>query len=317
MLPLEGTFDLGLSALLDCLSTANELAATDPSTASLSFRVRIAGVRKRVRTAQGLSVPLEPLPRKRPDIALVPALGCKTPQTVLAALDRADVKEAGALLCRWSERGTTIAAACTGTFVLACSGLLDGGRATTTWWLSSVFRERFPKIELDESQMVLKSGSTVTAGAALAHLDLALWLVRQRSPALAEIVARYLMIDSRPSAISYAIPDHVAHQDELIATFERWVRDRLDTAFSLPEAAKAVGTSERTLSRRMQRVLGRSPLSYVQDLRVERALHLLRTTEDSVDDIASHVGYSDGVTLRTLLRKKTGRGIRAIRAYAR
>jgi transcriptional regulator GlxA family with amidase domain len=63
----------------------------------------------------------------------------------------------------------------------------------------------------------------------------------------------------------------------------------------------------------MQRVLGKSPVAYVQDLRVERAVHLLRTSDASVDEIAAEVGYSDAVTLRTLLRKKTGRGVRDLR----
>jgi transcriptional regulator GlxA family with amidase domain len=75
-----------------------------------------------------------------------------------------------------------------------------------------------------------------------------------------------------------------------------------------------VGTSQRTLARRLALVLGKSPLSYVQDLRVERATHLLQTSEASVDEIAAEVGYADGVTLRTLLRRKTGRGVRELRA---
>jgi transcriptional regulator GlxA family with amidase domain len=75
-----------------------------------------------------------------------------------------------------------------------------------------------------------------------------------------------------------------------------------------------VGASERTLERRVRAVLGKTPLSYVQDLRVEMAVHRLRTTSESVEEVASVVGYADGVTLRTLLRKKTGRGIRELRA---
>jgi transcriptional regulator GlxA family with amidase domain len=68
------------------------------------------------------------------------------------------------------------------------------------------------------------------------------------------------------------------------------------------------------LARRLQGVLGKSPLSYFQDLRVERAVHLLRTSTESVDQIAAHIGYADGVTLRALLRRKLGRGVRELRA---
>jgi transcriptional regulator GlxA family with amidase domain len=126
-------------------------------------------------------------------------------------------------------------------------------------------------------------------------------------------VARYLMIDERPSQAAYVITDHLAHADPMIERFERWGRANLGQGFSLAAAAQAVGTSERTLARRLQRVLGKTPLSYFQDLRVERAVHLLKTGRASVDAIASEVGYVDGVTLRTLLRKKLGRGIRELR----
>ncbi len=152
----------------------------------------------------------------------------------------------------------------------------------------------------------------VTAGAALAHLDLALWLVRQRSPTVAEATARYLVFDSRTSQSTYVMPDQLAHQDPLVTRFEHWARGHL-ADFDLHAAARHVGTSERTLERRLQAVLGRTPVSYLQDLRVEAAVHRLRTTKQTVDEIAGAVGYQDAVTLRTLLRRKTGRGVRELR----
>ena len=91
------------------------------------------------------------------------------------------------------------------------------------------------------------------------------------------------------------------------------MRSRLSDGFSLDEAADAVGASKRTLARRMQTVLGKTPLSYFQDLRIERTVHLLKTTDASIDEIAGQVGYADGVTLRTLLRRRLGRGIKEIR----
>ena len=95
--------------------------------------------------------------------------------------------------------------------------------------------------------------------------------------------------------------------------FESWARTRLSHRFSLAAAAKAVGSSKRTLARRMESVLGKSPLSYVQALRVERAVYLLKTTQATVDEVALRVGYSDGSILRVLLRRELGVGIREIR----
>lgn len=313
VLVLDGVFDIGLSAILDTLATANDLAA-DGGRGAPRFRVERVGVRRAVRTQQGLAVPVAPVGRGRPaELVIVPALGCKTPETLSAALGRRDVADAGAWLRQQSAAGAHVSAACTATFVLAQSGLLDGRAATTTWWLAPLFRERFPRVELDESRMIVESGRFATAGAALAHLDLALWLVRRRSPALAALTARYLIVDSRSSQANYAIIDHLAHADPIVERFEKWARRHLVDRFSLDEAARAVGASQRTLARRLHRVLGKTPLEYVQDLRVERAVHLLQTSGGSIDEIAAAVGYGDGVTLRSLLRRKTGRGVRELR----
>ena len=314
VLALNEVFDTGLTTLLDTFGTANDLAES-AGTPSTRFDVTVVGVRSRVHTSHGLLVPIRSATRlARPDVVLVPALGVKMPETVRLALERRDVKDAQALLRRWSGSGTLVGAACTGTFVLAGTSLLNGHSATTSWWLAPFFRERYPHVVLDDSRMLVSSSSFVTAGAALAHLDLALWLVRRKSPALAALTARYLVVEPRPSQAAFAIPDHLAHSDPLVERFERWARRQLSEGFSLSEAARAVVTSERTLARRLQSVLGKSPLAYVQDLRVERAVHLLQTSSASIDQIATQVGYADGVTLRTLIRRKIGRGVRELRA---
>jgi len=314
VLVLNDVFDTGLSTLLDTFSTANDLAesAGAPST---RFDVTVVGVRSRVRTSQGLSVPIGPATRlARPEVVLVPAIGAKMPDALRMTLERHDITDAQKLLRHWSGSGTLVGAACTGTFVLAGTLLLNGQKATTSWWLAPFFRERYPHVVLDDSRMVVSSSRFVTAGAALAHMDLALWLVRRRSPALAALTARYMVVDPRPSQAAFAIPDHLAHSDPLVERFERWARRQLAEGFSLSKAARAVVTSERTLGRRLQSVLGKSPLAYVQDLRVERAVHLLQTSDASIDQIAAQVGYADGVTLRALIRRKIGRGVRELRA---
>jgi transcriptional regulator GlxA family with amidase domain len=316
ILTLDGVFDLGLSAVLDVLQTANELIEMAGLTVS-RFEPRIVAVRKVVKTSQGLAVPVRPVGGRAPDVVFVPALGFKMPGPLEAALSRPDVRVAAEVLQRWSRQGALVAAACIGTFVLAESGLLDGHRSTTTWWLAPLFRKRYPGVLLDESNMIVKSGRFVTAGAAVAHLDLALWLVRSVSPQLAALTAKYLILDSRPSQSAYVLADHLVHDDPIVQRFESWARARLTRGFSLDEAAKAAGASKRTLARHMQDVLGKSPLSYFQSLRVERAVHLLRTGNASVEEIASRVGYADGATLRTLLRRELNAGVKEIRKSAR
>ena len=315
VLALNGVFDLGLSAVLDAFQTANELAEMSGVTGE-RFEVRIVGVLKSIKTSQGLTVPLHPIAFKSPDCIVLPAIGVKMPEPLEAALARPEVGDAAGLLRQWARKGAMMTAACVGTFIMAESGLLDQQRATTTWWLAPLFRRRYPQVSLDESNMIVRSGRVVTAGAALSHIDLALWIIRGVSPQLASLTAKYLIVDSRPSQSAYALTDHLVHSDPLVQRFEDWARARLKHGFSLDDAAKAVGSSKRTLARHMQAVLGTSPLSYFQSLRVERAVHLLKTGTASVDEVAVRVGYADGTTLRNLLRRRLKLGIKEIKRIA-
>jgi transcriptional regulator GlxA family with amidase domain len=191
---------------------------------------------------------------------VVPAPNARQPAGLIETLGRRDVRKAMACLRTWKAEGAGIAAACIGTFVLAEAGLLDEGEATTSWSLAPFFRQRYPAIKLDDSRMIVVSHGVVTAGAMMGHLDLALWLVRQASPELAALVARFVLIDKRSSQAEYIIPDHLA--------------------------------------------------------RIERAQHLVSMGHD-LESIASEVGYADSATLRALLRRKLGRGVREIRADMR
>ena len=312
VLVLDYVFDLGLSAVLDVFNTANELIGIS-ELAVPKFEARIVGIRRSVKTAHGLNVPVRAIGGRAPDVVVLPAIGFKMPEALEAALSRPDIRDAADALKRWSRLGSTMTAACIGTFVLAEAGLLDGRRATTTWWLAPLFRKRYPDVLLDESNMIVKSDRVVTAGAALSHMDLALWLVRSVSPQLASLTAKYLIVDTRASQSAYALADHLIHDDPVVRRFEEWARSRLSRGFSLDEAAKAVGASKRTLARHLESVLGKTPLSYFQSLRVERAVHLLKTGSASVDEIAARVGYADGATLRLLLRRRLNVGIKELR----
>ena len=317
ILALEGFWDTGLTVTLDALKLADAFSASQMSGA-LRFDVSVVGVRKRVRSGQGFPISVKAItPDLKPDWVILPALNTGRPEQLIVALKRRDVGQATEHLRKWHAAGTRIAAACIGTFVLAEAGLLDQREATTTWWLAPLFRQRYPNVLLDESRMLVPSDLGITAGAAMGHLDLALWLIRQASPELASLVSRYLLADLRSLQAAFIIPNHLAQADPLIQRFERWARDHLKEGFSLQQAADALATSARTLQRRCEAVLGKSPLSYFQDLRVERAQGLLRGTGLDIDAIAAEVGYVDGATLRTLLRERLGRGVRELRADLR
>lgn len=315
LLALDGVFDTGLTVLMDTFAMANELSAMQGEGAP--FEVRVTGIRPEIRTGLGLRLAVEPALTVggsgwTPDWVVVPAPGVRDPAGLVAMLGRDDARAAADRLRHWYAEGVDVAGACIGTFLVAESGLLDGHDATTTWSLAPLFRQRYPKVRLDDSRMIAVSGRLVTAGAAMGHLDLALWLMRRQSPELAALVARFMLIDRRPSQAKYVIPDFLAHADPLVERFERWARDHLSQGFSLEAATKALAVTPRTLQRRTEAVLGKSPLAFVRDLRVQRAEHLIALGHD-LAHVAAEVGYADASTLRHLLRRRLGRGVRELR----
>jgi transcriptional regulator GlxA family with amidase domain len=308
----DGVFDSGLAAILDVLENANAMGEeiSEPP----SWNVTTVGTRPAVRTGAGHLVDAEPIAlAAKADLLIVPARAARRPAEVLDFVGGGESLSVRDLIAGARGRGTAIASACAGTFLLAEAGILDGQRATTTWWLAPAFRTRYPGVAVDQSQMVVNSDGITTAGAAFGHVDLALAIVRASSPALADLVARYLVIDERPSQSAYILPSALAQSDPTVAAFERWARERLAELISIPDAAKSIGVSERTLQRSVQRTLGTSPIRFVQDLRVERATHLLRTTDLSLETISRKVGYEHPNTLRVLLRERTGKTTASLR----
>lgn len=312
VLAVDGCFDSGLSAVVDILATANALRQDVPASPT-PFTVTIVGLKKQVRTGNGFTVTTVPVKQmeRLPELLIMPALGVKTPEAIIDT-----VRGHGALdLIRDSHaNGTELAGACTGTFFLAESGVLDGRLATTSWWLGPAFRSQYPAVLLDETRTIAHDARITTAGAAFAHIDLALSIVQQHSPSLADLTARYLLIGDRPSQAAFAMPALLARADPTMAEFERWVRERLSEPLRISDAARDLGISERTLQRTTASVVGMSPLHFIHQVRLDEATFLLRDTSMSMGAIAAAVGYRDAGTLRALVRKRRHSTLRALRS---
>jgi transcriptional regulator GlxA family with amidase domain len=131
--------------------------------------------------------------------------------------------------------------------------------------------------------------------------------------ALADELASRLVVDQRASQAAFLIPSHLAAKDDTVAALESFVRTRVDQPHTLDSLAQWCGVSPRTLARRTGTAVGLSPMQLVQRVRLRCAIHLLRTTDRSVQDVSSAVGLSDPATLHRLVKRHTGRSPGALR----
>jgi transcriptional regulator GlxA family with amidase domain len=316
VLLLPGAHATSAAATLDVLSAAQAMArragGQEPRWLVVSPR---GGA---VALSNSMSVRTEPLPQRLPPgqpTWIVPGLGMTGPRQADEMLSSPAARAAVAMLQRAAKRGSTVAASCSGVLVLAEAGLLDGRRATISWWLASLLRRRAPQCQVDEMRMVIEDGPVVTAGAALAQVDLMLWLLRRRfGQALGEAVARVLLIDGRERQSPYIDPAVVNAGHELLARIEQQVRATLPDPPSVQALAAALAMSPRTLARQVRAASGRSPLALIQSVRLASARALLETSGLSVEEVAHRVGYGDATALRRLMKKSYGATPRQVRA---
>jgi transcriptional regulator GlxA family with amidase domain len=248
------------------------------------------------------------------DVLVLPGLGMATAPEIAAALERPDIVRGVELVARAAAKGALVAASCSATFVLAASRVLDGRRATTTWWLGPTFAQRFPRVTLRSDRMVVESGGVFTAGSAFAHADLMLAILAYTlSPSVAHTVAKYLVLDERASQTRYMVLSHLGSSDPVIRKLESFVASNIERQITIHEMARATVTSPRTLARKVAKGLGITPQRFAHRLRVAQAVHLLETTQLSVDHVAALVGYADPAAFRRMFRRETGETPRARR----
>lgn len=307
VLALDGVMDSSLALTLDTIETANRAARARGQATRFSTTLFHPG-RRRIRTGMGATFAVRPEIRiGQYDALVVPGLGLSTAEEIELFFAARSNRRVVDWLRKVGRRCPLIGASCSAVFLLAEAGILANRTATTTWWLSSVFRTRYPDIELDESRMLVETEGVLCAGAALAQIDLMLHLIaRAASPELSRDVSRFLAIEARPSQARYMMLSAVAGLGREVRAIERWIRENLSRSFSMTEMARALGMSTRTLDRRVRRATGKGPSHFVQRLRLEQATHLIETSDLALSEIADRVGYRDATTLRRLLQRHLG-----------
>jgi transcriptional regulator GlxA family with amidase domain len=207
------------------------------------------------------------------------------------------------------RKNTMVCAQCTGSFLLAETGLLDGKMATTNWHFVRSFKRRYPKVRLEPERVLTEDSGLFCSGAATASLNLALRLIEIfGTETLASVCAKALLVDpNRESQSPYVIYDFQKnHNDMEILKAQAWMETNYSGDVGIDSIANRVGISPRHFKRRFKRATGESPLSYLQQLRVEEAKKRLEKTRDTVNEITWGIGYEDSSTFRRLFKKFTG-----------
>jgi AraC family transcriptional activator FtrA len=199
------------------------------------------------------------------------------------------------------ERGARVAAICSGAFVLAAAGLLDGRRATTHWMHAAELARRYPEVRVDASVLYVEEGGVFTSAGTAAGLDLCLELVRRdHGGAVANALARRMVIPPhRDGGQAQYVEAPIGDDgDAGLAELLEWVLRRLDQPLTLAGLAEAAHVSPRTLARRFSAGVGMSPLQWILKQRVRRAQELLESTDRSVDQVAERAGFGTAANLR-------------------
>lgn len=205
--------------------------------------------------------------------------------------------------------GAHIATICSGAFVLAETGLLNGKTATTHWVFADQFKRRYPQIELKVERMITDEGDLFCSGGYGAAIDLSLYLVEKYCGHEVALQSSKSMIYdiNRTSQAPYAVLQYRKnHGDERVLRVQEWIEKNFDRNFSYDDLASKSGMSRRTLERRFKSATGETPLAYQQGIRVEAAKRLLEEGIDSFDTITYRVGYEDHSTFRKIFSRQTG-----------
>ncbi len=207
------------------------------------------------------------------------------------------------------DRGSHIATICSGAFVLAETGLLDGRTATTHWGFAEQFEKRYPQIELKLERLITDEGTLFCSGGYNAGIDLSLYLVEKYCGHEVALQSSKSMISDigRTTQAPYCMYQfRKDHSDDQILPIQEWIEKHFDQNFNYDRLARNNGMSRRTMERRFKNATGETPLTYQQSIRVEVAKRLLENETRSFDEITYQVGYEDSSTFRKIFSKQTG-----------
>jgi transcriptional regulator GlxA family with amidase domain len=220
------------------------------------------------------------------------------------------------------RRGARLLSVCSGAFVLAAAGLLDGRRATTHWMYAAELARRYPQVDVDPRVLYVDEGDILTSAGTAAGIDLMLHVVRQDHGAeVANAVARRMVVPphrdgGQAQFVDVPVPAGPGNGDTLADILD-WMAENLDQTLTVEELAHKAAMSPRTFARRFRAATGTTPRQWLLSQRVMLAQRLLETTDESVEHIASLCGFGSAASLRAHFQREVATSPLAYRSAFR
>ncbi|WP_118952871.1 GlxA family transcriptional regulator [Taibaiella helva] len=292
-----------IGGAFDILSKANDYWKSQGNASRLELSV--AGFVRELRSHNGYLaiLPTDITAIKRADMVMIPALLGDYERTI----------EKNAALIEWIRKrykaGAEIASMCSGAFLLAATGLLDGQSCSVHWNRLELFQQLFPQVNAQAGKIITAANGIYTNGGAYSFLHLVLYLVEQlfdRTTAI--FCAKIFQIDlERSSQSPFSIFEtQKEHDDELVVRAQTYIEENIDERISFEKLATQLAVSRRNFDRRFTKATGNTPVEYLQRVKVEAAKKELENGRKTILEIMLDVGYNDNKAFREVFKRITG-----------
>ncbi|WP_342418087.1 GlxA family transcriptional regulator [Pedobacter kyungheensis] len=270
------------------------------------FKIELAGISKEVNYYDGL-FSVKPHKHisaiKQTNLVIIPSLNHNYDKAI----------EGNQVLTHWIvkqyQQGAEIASMCTGAFLLAATGLLDGKSCSTHWVVADNFKTRFPKVNLKTDQLITDENGIYTNGGAYSFLNLLLYLIEKNFDRQTAIYcAKVFQIEmDRHSQSSFIIfKGQKLHSDEMVKAAQLYLENNLNQKIAVEDLSARFAVGRRNFDRRFIKATGNTPIEYLQRAKIESAKRAFETSRKTINEVMYDVGYADAKAFREVFRKITG-----------
>lgn len=270
------------------------------------FKIELAGVSKKVDFYDGL-FSVRPHTNisaiSKTHLIFIPSLNYSYQKTVRENRSIID------WVTKQYRNGAEIASICTGAFLLASSGLLDGKNCSTHWAVANDFREMYPGINLQTDKLITDENGIYTNGGAYSFLNLVIYLIEKyydRQTAIFCSKVFQIEMDRQSQSAFIIFKGQKLHGDEVVKKAQDYIETNLDEKISIENLSSKFAVGRRNFDRRFIKATGNTPLEYAQRVKIESAKKSLETTRKTVNEVMYEVGYADVKAFREVFRKITG-----------